>query len=320
MRAISFFVSLLLLSTVQAHAQQFPSRAIRMIVPYAAGGPYDAIVRVVSEKAGTALGQPIIIDNRGGAGGVLGADLAAKSPGDGYTLVTISPGQTGIAAATNAAMPYDPQKDLVPVIAMVEDRLILIGGKTIPAKNVGELIAYLKTRPGQVNYSSAGNGSMSHLVMELFKQTYGVDVVHIPYRGTAPALMALIKDEVGLQFASPSGVKAFIDEGKVVPFIAASAARSAILPDVPTMSELGFANLDSPLWYVVAAPRGTPPEVIIKLFEAYATALRSPEVRERMAKLGVEIVAAPPETAAKIIDADIERWGRIVRAANIKLE
>lgn len=298
----------------------YPDRPIKLIVPYSAGGPSDIIARVISQKAGEIIGQSIVIDNRGGAGGTIGTNAGAKSPPNGYTAVMVSPGQVGIAVATQPSLSYDPQTDLIPVIELVEDTLVLAVSNDLPVKNVKELIAYMKAHPGKLNYSSASVGSITHLTMELFKQNFGVQATHIPFKGSSESMMAVVTNEVSMGFASPSGMKPLLDEHKLRALAIASARRSSVTPDVPTMAEMGFPNMDSPLWYVLAVPKGTPPEVVKKLHDAYAAALKSPSVLDRLKDLGVEPSGADSEQAAQLMNADIQRWKSLVRTANIKLE
>jgi tripartite-type tricarboxylate transporter receptor subunit TctC len=312
--------ALLWFSTAANAAEKYPDRPIHLIVPYAAGGPSDTITRIISKSASEILGQPIIIENNGGAGGIIGANTVARATPDGYTIGLLSPGQVGIAVATRSSVPYDPKADFVPVIELVEDTLILCVSNALKVSDVRELVSYMKAHPGELNYSSASVGSMTHMVMELFKQTVGVDAVHVPYKNASQATLAVITGEVSLAFSSPSGIMPFLSESKVKPLAIASAHRSSVVSAIPTMAEMGFQNLDSPLWYILAAPKGTPPESIEALYEAYAAALQTPQVKERMTSLGVDIVGAGPDVVEKLIDTDIARWKTIVKAANIKLD
>jgi tripartite-type tricarboxylate transporter receptor subunit TctC len=312
--------TLLCISVAAAAAEKYPERTIRVIVPYAAGGPSDTITRIISKNASEILGQAIIIENNGGAGGIIGANIAAKATPDGYTIGLLSPGQVGIAVATRKSVPYDPKADFVPIIELVDDTLILCVSNALKVADAKELVAYMKAHPGELNYSSASVGSLTHLVMELFKQTTGVDAVHVPYKNSSQAMLAVVTGEVNLAFGSPSGIMPFLSESKVKPLAIASARRSSVVPDIPTMAEMGFANLDSPLWYILAAPKGTPPDAIKALHDAYAAALKTPQVKERMASLGVDIVGAGPDVVEKLIDIDIARWKTIVKAANINLD
>lgn len=307
------------LATIAA-AQTYPQRPIQLIVPYSAGGPSDTIARVISKSASEIIGQPIIITNRGGAGGLLGADAGAKAAPDGYTAVMLSPGQVGIALATRKALPYDPTKDFVPVIQLVEDTLVLCVSNGLPVSNVKELIAYLKSHPGQLNYSSAGVGSMTNMAMELFKHSVGVDVVHVPYKNSTEGMMAVLSGDVALAFASPSGIKPFLDGKKLKPLAIASAHRSTVVPDVPTMMEMGLGNLDAPLWYIFALPKGSPEIAVRKLRDAYAEALKTREVQEGLASLGVDIVGAGPEVVEQLIKTDIARWRDVAKSSHITLQ
>ncbi len=307
------------LATIAA-AQTYPQRPIQLIVPYSAGGPSDTIARVISKSASEIIGQPIIITNRGGAGGLLGADAGAKAPADGYTVVMLSPGQVGIALATRKTLPYDPVKDFVPVIQLVEDTLVLCVSNGLPVSNVKELVAYLKSHPGQLNYSSAGVGSMTNMAMELFKHSVGVEIVHVPYKNSTEGMMAVLSGDVALAFASPSGIKPFLDGRKLKPLAIASAHRSTVVPDVPTMSEMGLGNLDAPLWYLLAVPKGSPEIAVRKLYDAYAEALKTREVREGLASLGVDIVGAGSEVVGHLIDSDIARWRDVAKSGHITLQ
>ncbi len=303
-----------------ARAESYPSRPIQMIVPYSAGGPADTIARIIAKGAAEKIGQPILIANRGGAGGLVGAEAAAKSAPDGYTAAMLSSGQVGIALATRKSVPYDPLADFVPVIELVEDTVVLCVANNLPITTVTELTAYLKARPGKLNYSSAGVGSFTNMAMELFKSVTGTDIVHVPYKNASEGMMAILSGESSVAFSSPNAAKPFLKDGKLKVLGVASARRSPVLPEIATLGEQGIANLDAPIWHVLAVPKGTPAAAVDKLHDAYAAALKTVEVHDGLLNIGVEPVGAGPQAARALFQKDVERWHDVVKAAGIELQ
>jgi tripartite-type tricarboxylate transporter receptor subunit TctC len=303
-----------------ASAESYPSRPIQMIVPYSAGGPADTIARIIAKGAAEKIGQPILIANRGGAGGLVGAEAAAKANPDGYTAAMLSSGQVGIALATRKSVPYDPIADFAPVIELVEDTVVLCVANALPVSTMKELIAALKAHPGKLNYSSAGVGSFTNMAMELFKSVTGVDVVHVPYKNASEGMMAILSGESSLAFSSPNAAKPFLKDGKLKVLGVASARRSPVLPDIPTLGEQGIANLDAPIWHVLAVPKATPAAVVDKLHSAYADALKTADVHDGLLNIGVEPVGAEPQAARALFEKDAKRWHEVVKAAGIELQ
>jgi tripartite-type tricarboxylate transporter receptor subunit TctC len=308
------------LLATSARAETYPSRPIQMIVPYSAGGPADTIARIIAKGAAEKIGQPILIANRGGAGGLVGAEAAAKANPDGYTAAMLSSGQVGIALATRKSVPYDPLADFVPVIELVEDTVVLCVANSLPVSTVTDLVATLKAHPGKLNYSSAGVGSFTNMAMELFKSVTGVDIVHVPYKNASEGMMAILSGDSSVAFASPHAAKPFLSEGKLKVLGVASARRSPVLPEIPTLAEQGIAHLDAPIWHVLALPKGTPTTVVDKLNDAYAAALKTAEVRDGLLGIGVEPVGAGPQAASALFRKDVERWRGVVKAAGIELQ
>jgi tripartite-type tricarboxylate transporter receptor subunit TctC len=310
--------ALLLALTAPASAQDFPNKPIKLIVPFPPGGPNDIIARVVGAKMAELIGQPVVIDNRGGAGGVLGTDAVAKAEPDGYTIAITSAGALAISKSLQEKLPYDTLKDLKPVTLVAKVPELLVVANNVPAKSMAELLALAKAKPGQLNFASTGPGSMPHLAGELFKSAAGIDIVHVPYKGAAPAVNDIIAEQVQMVFLDIPVLLAQVQGGKVRPIALGSRQRVASLPDVPTTGEVGLPQIEAENWYGLVAPAATPPAVIAKLHKTAVDALQSAEVKDKLAPQGAILVGNTPEEFADYIRSEIDKWGKVAKAANIK--
>ncbi len=301
-------------------ADAYPSKPIRLIVPYPPGGPADALARIVGEKIGAQMRQPMVVDNRPGAAGNIGMALGAKSAADGYTLVLAPAGNLTVNPSLYPNVPYDVGKDFAPVTVVAAVPNILVVNPSIPARNLTEFISYAEAHPGQLNYSSPGAGSGAHLAGELFKSTTGVDMVHIPFNGIAPAVTAVLGAQVQLMFAGAPAVLQHVQSGKLRALGVASLKRIAAAPELPTLSESGLTGFDVTSWYSIVAPAGTPPEIIARLQMEIAKALRETEVREKLAAQGAEPIGNSPAEFAVMIRTETAKWSQIVQSAKITVE
>jgi tripartite-type tricarboxylate transporter receptor subunit TctC len=306
-------------SAIMAHAQNYPVKPIRVVVPFVAGGAVDSMARLVSPKMSDALGQPVLIDNRPGAGGNIGADAVAKAAPDGYTILLNTNGHA-ISPALYRKLPFDVEKDFTPVSQLVATTLVLVSNPKLPAASVKELIALAKSRPGGLNYGSTGVGNPLHLSMELLKLSAAVDIVPVPYKGDAPLNTALMAGEIDVAIVPLSTSLQFIKSGRLRALGVTSAKRSAALPDVPTVAEAAVAGFESSSWLGLLAPGRTPHEVVDLIQRSAAKALEAPDVRERIHALGQEIVASTPEEFEAKVKADLAKFARIVREARIPLQ
>jgi tripartite-type tricarboxylate transporter receptor subunit TctC len=299
-------------------AQSYPDKPIRMIVPFTPGGSQDVIARLFAQKLTESLKQQVVIDNRGGAAGLIAAELVARAPKDGYTLFLITGGPISLAPALHAKLPYDPIKDFAPITQLVDTPMALIVTPSLPAKNVAELIAVAKAKP--LNYGSTGNGSISHLTMEALKHATGINATHVPYKGAAPAIADMLAGQVSLMFTSTASAAPYVTSGKLRMLAVASKKRSAMMPDVPTLIESGVKNFESTVWVGMAATGGTPQPVIRKLHDELIRALQAPDMQARLAPLGAEPVGSTPEQFAALIKEDVARWAQVVKASGVRLD
>jgi tripartite-type tricarboxylate transporter receptor subunit TctC len=305
------------LSTAAADAQQYPSRPIRIVVPFAPGGPNDILARLMAQQLTEAWGHPVIVDNRPGGGTVIGTEIAAKSPPDGYTLLMVSTTHT-----TNPSLrklPYDPIRDIEPVILVASGPNVLLTHPSVPARSVKDLIALARARPDQVTYGSGGLGTSTHLAGAMLALVGRVKMVHVPYKGGAPATVDLMSGQITWMVGTILPSMPPIRSGRLRALAVTSARRTAVLPDVPAVAET-LPGFEAVSWYGVAAPGGTPKEIIAKLNQALAKRLHSPAIRERLAGEGAEVVAGSPEEFGAFYRAEIEKWGKVIRAAGIRLE
>jgi tripartite-type tricarboxylate transporter receptor subunit TctC len=318
----AFFATLLSTLTVAtSHAQTtYPNRPIRVIVPFAAGGPTDAATRIVAPRFSEFLGQQIIIENRGGAGGATGTELVAKSTPDGYTLVHGSIGGLAVSTTLNPKLGYNTLRDLAPISQTVNVAYIVTLHPSVPAKSIKELIALAKARPGKLNYGTGGAGTGPHLAGELLNMMAGVSIVHVPYKGTGPALTALLSGEVDITFDNLLIVLPQIKAGRVRPIAATGEKRSKLMPELPTMAESGLPGFSASGWYGLLAPAATPKEIVVKLNADFTRALRSPDVNERLNSMAAEPAPSTPEQFAAFIRSETDKWAKVVKATNMKAE
>jgi tripartite-type tricarboxylate transporter receptor subunit TctC len=301
-----------------ARAQTFPTRPVRIMVGFPPGGPADILARLIGQRLSEQLGQPIIVENRAGAQGQIATEAVTRAPADGYTLLMVVPGN-GIANVLYDKLNYNFLRDTAPVAGISNGPLVMEVSSATPVHTVPEFIAYAKARPGKVNFASPGNGSTIQLCGELFKIMTGVDMVHVPYRGNAPALTDLIAGQVQVMFAdTPSSIE-LVRAGKLRALAVTTAERSAILPQVPTLSEF-LPGFEASNWFGVAAPRNTPPEIIDKLNKEINVALAEPDIKARLADFGAVPLAGSPADFARFIAAEAEKWTKVIRSANIKVE
>ncbi len=310
-----------LLASIGAEAQPYPNRPVRVIVPFAAGGTTDIFARFVADKLSQSLGQQFIIENRGGAGGNIGADAVAKAPPDGYTLVMGTVGTHAINASLYARMPYDPLNDFAPVAFTAGvPNLMVVNPKTVKATNVKDFIAEAKAATKKFNMASSGNGTSIHLSGEMFKQATGVEMPHVPYRGSGPAINDLVGGQVEVMFDNlPSSIEQ-AKAGNLRALAVTSAARSPALPDVPTLAESGLPGFEASSWFALFAPKGTPAEITTKLNAEVVKALQTPELKARFAELGGEIKLMSPDELMAYVRAEHAKWAAAVKAANVRLE
>jgi tripartite-type tricarboxylate transporter receptor subunit TctC len=304
-----------------AHAQSYPDHPIKMVVPFPAGGPTDGMARIISDRLGAALGQAVVVENRGGgAGGSIGAKFVATSDSDGYTILITPGGSLTTGPAVHGNIGYDPVKAFVPVGQLIETPLIVAVHKDLPVKTLAELIAYAKANPGKVSWGSQGFGTAPHLLAEMFKLEAGVKIVHVPYRGTAPMLAAIVAGEIQLVADPMTTILPHIQSGALRALAIAGATRTPKLPDVPTVIEAGYPKLQAPFWLGVVAPAGTPPTIIDKLNAAFRESLAPAETRARLDVLGADIKIGTPAEFEKMLAAELAQWTAVVKAANIKVE
>jgi tripartite-type tricarboxylate transporter receptor subunit TctC len=318
MAALTLLAAAYATSLAAAHAQPYPSRPIKMIVPFPPGGPVDVMARVVVQRLSVSLGQ-VIIDNRPGAGGTLGSRAAAMAEPDGYTLLFGSSTTLAAGPSLYHNPGYDPLKSFVPVGMISSVPFVLAVAPHVHVRNVAELAALAKANPGKLNFG-APTGTLPHLTGEMFKLRAGVDIVHIPYRGAASAITDMLSGQMDMAFEPISVMVGHVREGKVVPLAVTSATRSPELPDVPTMIESGYPDFVSMSWTGVVAPAGTPPDVVAKINRAIIESFRSKEAAESLARLGAEPNFGTPENFGATIAAEIPKWAETVRAAGIRLD
>ena len=313
-------VALLWSIPLAAQSQAYPNKPIRWIVPYTGGGITDVVTRVVTQKIGASLGQPIVVDNRPGANSIVGADIAAKATPDGYTMLTVIAAHAANATLYAGKLPFDPVKSFIPVSLAGIAPLILTANNNFPAKDVKELIAYAKANPGKVNFGSSGIGAAAHLTTELLKQTAAIDMVHVPYKGTSPALTALMANDIQILVDVPSTLMPHVRGGKIKALAMFSAQRIQGAPEVPTMAQAGGPSLESSTWVLFMAPAGTPREVVNRLSSETAKAINESDIKSRFSQIGIEPVGNSPEQAANFLADEIAKWSRVITAAGVKAE
>ena len=294
-------------------AQAYPSRPLRLIVPFPPGGAVDAWARIVQTRLGEVLGQGVVIENRGGAGGMIGAELVAKAAPDGYTLLVGNVAALAMNVGVFSKMPYDPVRDFAPVMRTVVVNYALVVHPAVSARTVGELIAHAQANPGKLSYGSAGSGSAPHLATELLKQRAGIDMVHVPYKGGGPMVADLLGGQIQLAIGDQANLMPQVKAGKLRVLAVGSALRSPGYPEVPTIAEAGFPGYEAAAWQGVVAPAGTPAEVVKRLNEALARVMDLPDVRERLVGAGLDPAGGSPEDFARHIRAEIAKWSKVAK-------
>jgi tripartite-type tricarboxylate transporter receptor subunit TctC len=303
-----------------ASAQNYPTRPIKVVVPFPPGGPTDGMARIISDRLSAVLGQPIVVENKGGAGGGIGGKYVTDAEPDGYTILMSPGGSLTTGPMINPNIGYDPVKTLASVAQLVEMPIIVAVHPDLPVHAMSEVVPYAKANPGGLKWGSQGFGTAPHLLIELFKLENNVNVVHVPYRGTGPMLTAILGGEVQIVADPSTTVLPHIQAGKLRPLAIAGEARLPQLPNVPTVVETGFPYLVSPFWLAVTAPAATPRPIIDKLNGAFREALAVPETQKRLAALGAEVKIGSPEDLTKMLAGERTKWGRVVKAANLKME
>ena len=314
------FLAFVLAAPLTAGAQNYPNKPIRWVVPYTGGGITDVVTRVVTQKMAVSLGQPIVVDNRPGANSILGTDLVAKAPPDGYSIVTVIAGHAANATLYQGKLSYNPVKSFAPISLAGIAPLILTVNNDFPAKDVKELIAYAKANPGKVNFGSSGIGAAAHLTTELLKQTAGIDMVHVPFKGTAPALTALMSGDIQMLVDVPSTLMPHVRGGKIKALAMFSGKRIQGAAEVPTMAEAGGPPLESSTWVMFLAPAGTPRDIVNRLSSETAKAINESDIKERFNQIGIEPVGNNSEQAAKFLADEIAKWAKVINTAGVKAE
>ncbi|MEJ8859444.1 tripartite tricarboxylate transporter substrate binding protein [Variovorax robiniae] len=319
--ALSLVASATLLAHAPASAQAaWPSRPIKLIVPFPAGGGTDLIAREVANKVATSNGWSIIIDNKPGSGGNLGVDAAAKAPADGYTLVLGQTSNLAINPTLYPKLPYNPEKDLTPVVPVATAPLLLVVAADSPYKSLADVVAAAKAKPESLNYASSGSGTVAHLATELFQKTAGVKFTHVPYKGAAQGSTDLIGGQLQMYMSSVPTLIGYVKNAKMRAIAVTSAKRTADLPAVPTIAESGYKGFEAVTWFGVAGPAGLPKDIVAKLNGAFNKALQDPEVKKKLASQGTDALGGTPEQFAKLIHDDIGRWGAIVKESGAKVD
>jgi tripartite-type tricarboxylate transporter receptor subunit TctC len=298
---------------------EYPEKAIRLLLPFPAGGAVDIVARVVTSRMAELLGRPFVIENRAGAGGVIATDATAKAAPDGYTLLLTSPNHT-INAALNSKLPYDSERDLAPISIVAEVPELLVSHPSAPFTSFAGFVDYARKNPGKLNYASAGNGTLPHVTMELLLRRTGISVAHIPYRGAAPAMTDLLAGQVQVKMDTYTTSAPLIADGRLRALAIASRARSALIPDIPTIAEMGVAGYEGILWIGLMAPAGTPKPVIDKLAATVRDAVHSPATAARLEHDGVDVAGSTPEAFGALIAKEIVQWRDLARSARITLD
>jgi tripartite-type tricarboxylate transporter receptor subunit TctC len=298
----------------------FPSRPIKIVVPYPPGGFTDILGRLIAEKLQGSLGQPVVVDNKGGGGSTIGTALVASAPADGYTLLLVAPDLAINESLVTTKLPFDARKSFAPVIQAAWSPMALVVNPSVPARSLQELMALAKSSPGKINVASGGNGTGSHLALELFKSRAGIDLVHVPYKGNGPATTDLLGGQVSAMFLQYAVAKPHVEAGRLRMLATPSGKRSPAMPDVPTMAESGLPGFDVQPWFGLVAPAGTPAPVVAKLHAEIAKVMQRPDVESKLASLGAAPATAGPKEFSAFIDSEITRWAEVVRVSGAKIE
>ena len=311
---------LLCVAATHAFAQGYPTKPVRMIVPYPPGGGNDTLGRLFAAKLGDRIGQPVVVENRPGAGTLIGTEAAAKSPPDGYTILLSSIATHALSPNLYAKVPYDPIKDFAPITLLGVAPTVLVVTNDLPAKDLAELVAAAKARPGALAYASGGNGTPPHINGEVFKSVAGVDLLHVPYKGGGPALVDLIAGRVQVMLDTAASAMPHVRSGKLRAVAITGPKRSPEYPDLPTFAEAGLPQYDTNAWYSVHAPAGTPPEIVRRLNAELVASLKEPDVQARFKQLSTDPVGNTPEEFAAFVRAELDKYARVIKAAGIRLD
>jgi tripartite-type tricarboxylate transporter receptor subunit TctC len=303
-----------------AAAQSWPTKPVKLVVPFTAGGSTDTVARIIAEKLSQRVGQPVIVDNRAGAGGAIGSDYVAKSPADGYTYLVGTSSTMAIAPYLYTKLPYNPARDFAPVVLLGTADIIIVVNAQLPYRTVKELLDFAKANPGKLTYASGGNGSISHLLGEYFKSMARVDMLHVPYKGDAQMVTDLIGGQVNMAFGTAVAFLPHVKSGKVVALAVTNPQRSTMQAELPTVSEAGVPGFEAVQWFGIAAPTGTPAEVVNRMNDEIRGILALPEVRARFAELGFNVVGDTPGEFATFLRAENVKWKRIAEIAGTKLD
>jgi tripartite-type tricarboxylate transporter receptor subunit TctC len=318
-KTAALLAATLVLASQAAHAQSYPSRQITLVIPFAAGGSNDIIARAIGKKLADVWGQPVVAENRPGAGGVIGAATVAAAPPDGYTLLLVSTTFT-INAAIKKSMPFDTIKDFTPIAFIARSPLLFVASKNLPVNSAKELLTFARSKPGQITYASAGIGSINQIAAELIALSAGVKLMHVPYKGGAPALNDLLGGHVDTYVSSLPQVQQLAQSGQVNALAVTSTKRVPLLPDVPTLDESGIAGFDLSSWWGIVGPAGMPPDVVNALNAQIGKMLTSPELEKFMASEGAEAKAMTPQEFSDLIHSEIQRWTKVAHEANISID
>jgi tripartite-type tricarboxylate transporter receptor subunit TctC len=312
-------VALVAVVPVLASAQSYPAKPVRLIVPIAPGGGTDIVARLIAQKASDGLGQQMVVDNRPGAGGIIGTELVAKAPADGYTVL-LTPTSHAINPSLYAKLPYDTAKDFAPVSLALSVTTVFVAHPSLPVRTVKDVVALAKSKPGELAFGSAGNGHLFHLTGEIFRTSAGLSMVHVPYKGGAPAITALMGGEVAILFETMLALQPYIQSQRVRAIAVASAQRSPLMPDLPTFVESGYPAVVAANWYGFFAPAGTPKETVGRLNAEIVRALKSPDVQGKLLPQGSEIVASSPEQLGEFMRAETAKWAKAAKDSGARID
>ncbi|TFY98652.1 Bug family tripartite tricarboxylate transporter substrate binding protein [Ramlibacter rhizophilus] len=307
-------------SPASAPATDWPTRPVRLVVPFPPGGSTDVVARLIGEKLTQSLGQPVVVDNRAGAGGTTGSDLVAKAAPDGYTFLMGTSSTHAIAPSLYAKPPYDPSRDFTPVTLLGTATILMVVHPSVPAKNVTEFVAHAKSKPGELMFGSTGNGSVSHLTAEYFKSLAGLNLQHVPYKGDSPMTLDLVAGRVHVAFGTAVAFLPHVRSGKLNALAVTDAKPSPVAPQVPTVAASGLPGFEALQWFGLLAPASTPPAVVNRMHAEVAKALQTPEVQEKLQGLGMQIVGGDPASFAGFMRAESAKWGKIVRDSGAKVD
>ena len=311
--------AVLVLTAAGAHAQ-WPNKPVRFVVPFPAGGSTDVVGRLIAEHLRLSFGQSFVIDNRAGAGGTTGSDVAAKAAPDGYTMLIGTSSTHAIAASLYGKLPYDQVRDFAPVTLLGSATILLVVHPSVSAKSVQELIALAKAKPGSLNFASSGNGGVSHLTGEYFKSLAGIEMQHVPFKGDTPMIIDLVAGRVSLAFGTAVAFLPYVQKGALNALAVTNAKPSPVAPNLPTVAESGLPGFEALQWFGILMPAGTPPEIVARLNAELLKVLRIPEVRERLQSMGIEIAGNSPAEFAAFMRSETMKWGRIVKASGAKVD